>query len=152
MSLQDQALWFLEGLGDWSRILMTGKTQTSHPSSGKARGTVQQYKRLLTLTSVPGKIMEQIRLGATYRCSKNKKVMGNCQHTSVQDEPRLTHLTPFCVEMTGSVDKGRAACFDFTKAFDKIPHSILRAKPVKYSLNRLIVSWVENQLDNYWDQ
>lgn len=56
MSLQDQALWFLEGLGDWSGILTTGKRQTSHPSSGRARGTVQQNRRLLSLTLVPERL------------------------------------------------------------------------------------------------
>jgi len=88
--------------------------------------------------------MEQILLGATYRCSKNKKAMGNCQHASIQDKPCLTHLIAFCIEMTGSVHEGRAACFDFTKAFNKVSHSVLRAKLVNYSLNRLAVNWVEN--------
>lgn len=72
--------------------------------------------------------------------------MGNCQHASIQAEPRLTHPIAFCVEMTGSVDEGRAACFDFTKAFNEVSHSILRAKLVKYSLNRLTVNWVKTVL------
>lgn len=46
--------------------------------------------------------------------------------------------------MTCSVDKGRAACCDFTKAFNNISHSIFRAKMVKYSFNRLTVNWMEN--------
>lgn len=74
--------------------------------------------------------MEKISPGATYGCLKNKKVMRNCHHASILDEPHPTHLIAFCVD-SWLCDEGRAACFDFMKAFNNISHSIFKAKLVK---------------------
>lgn len=63
------------------------KMQTSHPSSGRARGMVHNAAKS---DFSPWKNYAQILLGATNRCLKNKKVMENCQHASSQDEPHLT--------------------------------------------------------------
>lgn len=89
--------------------------------------------------------MEQILLGPTYRCLKKKKVIGNGQHVATEDKPHLTHLI---FEMTGPVNEGTADCFDTTKPFNKVSHSILGAKLVEYSLKRLTVNWVENLPDH----
>lgn len=65
-------------------------------------------------------------------------------HVAIEDQPHLTHLI---FEMIGPLNKGTAACFDTTKAFNKISHSVLTAKLVEYSLKKLTVKWVENLPD-----
>lgn len=65
-------------------------------------------------------------------------------HVPIEEK---AHLTQLISEMTGPAKEGTAACFDTTKAFHKISHSILRAKLVKCSLKMLTVNWVENLPD-----
>lgn len=62
------------------------------------------------------------------------------------EKPHLSKMTHI-FEMIGPVKKGTAACFDSTKAFNKVPHSILTAKLVEYSLKILTVNWAENLPD-----
>ncbi|GAB0207657.1 mitochondrial enolase superfamily member 1 [Grus japonensis] len=76
--------------------------------------------RPVSLTSVPGKIMEQLILSALTR--------------------QVTHL----------VDEGKAVdaiYLDFNKAFDTVSHSILLEKLAAHGLDRCTLCWVKNWLE-----
>ncbi|CAM4577256.1 unnamed protein product [Lepidochelys kempii] len=106
--------------------------------------------RPVSLTSVPGKIMEQVLKESILKHLEERKVIRNSQHGFTKGKSCLTNLIAFYDEITGSVDEGKAVdvlSLDFSKAFDTVSHSILASKLRKYRLDECTVRWVESWLD-----
>ncbi|CAM4553989.1 unnamed protein product [Caretta caretta] len=106
--------------------------------------------RPVSLTSVPGKIMEQVLKESILKHLHERKVIRNSQHGFSKGRSCLTNLIAFYDEITGSVDEGKAVdvlFLDFSKAFDTVSHSILVSKLRKYGLDECTTRWVESWLD-----
>ncbi|GAB0176329.1 mitochondrial enolase superfamily member 1 [Grus japonensis] len=106
--------------------------------------------RPVSLTSIPGKVMEQLILEVISKHVEEKKVIGSGQHGFTKEKSCLTNLIAFYDSMTGWVDEGRAVdvvYLDFSKAFDTISHNILIGKLRKCGLDEWTVRWVENWLN-----
>ena len=79
--------------------------------------------RLVSLTSVPGKVMEQIILGEITQHVRDIRGIRPRQHRLMKGRSYSTNLISFCNWVTRLVDKGKAVdvvYLDFSKAFDSL--------------------------------
>ncbi|NWI48515.1 RTXE polymerase, partial [Picathartes gymnocephalus] len=100
--------------------------------------------RPVSLTSVPGKMMEQFILGAITAHLKDAQGLRSSQHGFRQGRSCLSNLISFYDQVTRLVDVGRpvdVVYLDFSKAFDTVPHSKLLAKLSARGLDGNTLRW-----------
>ncbi|KAK4830060.1 hypothetical protein QYF61_008398 [Mycteria americana] len=106
--------------------------------------------RPVSLTSVLGKLMEQIILSAITRHVEDNQGIKPSQHGFRKVRFCLTNLISFYDKVTRLVDKGKAVdvvYMDFSKAFDTVSHNILLEKLAAHGLDGCTLRWVKNWLD-----
>ncbi|KAK4811018.1 hypothetical protein QYF61_015722 [Mycteria americana] len=106
--------------------------------------------RPVSLTSVPGNLMEQIILSAITWHVENNQGIKPSQHGFRKGRSCLTNLISFYDKVTRLVDEGKAldvVYLDFSKAFDTVSHSILLEKLAAHGLDGCTLHWVKNWLD-----
>ncbi|GAB0207205.1 mitochondrial enolase superfamily member 1 [Grus japonensis] len=100
--------------------------------------------RPVSLTSVLGKVMEQIILSAITWPVQDNQVIRPSQHGFMKGRSCMTNLISFYDKVTCLVDEGKAVdvvCLDFSKVFDTISHSILLEKLAAHGLDRHTLHW-----------
>ncbi|KAK4809665.1 hypothetical protein QYF61_002562 [Mycteria americana] len=106
--------------------------------------------RPVSLTSVPGKVMEQIILSAITQHIQDNQVIRPSQHGFMKGRSCLTNLISFYVKVTHLVEEEKAVdvvYLHFSKAFDTVSHSILLEKLAAQGLDGCTLCWVKNGLD-----
>ncbi|GAB0204059.1 mitochondrial enolase superfamily member 1 [Grus japonensis] len=103
--------------------------------------------RPVSLTSVPGKVMEQFILSALTRQVQDNQGIRPSQHGFMKGRSCLTNLISFYDKVTRLVDEGKAVdviYLDFSKAFNTVSHSILLEKLAAHGLDGCTLCWVKN--------
>ncbi|GAB0180066.1 mitochondrial enolase superfamily member 1 [Grus japonensis] len=120
---------------DWRKVIVT-------PVFKKGKKEDAGNYRPVSLSSIPGKVMEQLILGV-FNKHVEEKVIGSGQYGFTKGKSCLTNLIiAFYDGMTGWVDEGRAVdvvYLDFSKAFATVSHNILIGKFRKCGLDEWTV-------------
>ncbi|GAB0207944.1 mitochondrial enolase superfamily member 1 [Grus japonensis] len=120
------------------------------PIHKKGRKEDPGNNRPVSLTSVLGKVTEQIILSAITWHIQDNQVIRPSQHGFMKGRSWLTNLISFYDKVTFLVDEGKAVdvvYLDISKAFDTVSHSILLEKLAAHDLDRRTLHWVKNWLD-----
>ncbi|RMC05184.1 hypothetical protein DUI87_18368 [Hirundo rustica rustica] len=104
----------------------------------------------VSLTSIPGKVMEHLILEAISIHKGEKKLIRSSQCGFTEGKSFLTNLTAFYSKTITWVYEGRAAgivYLDFSKALDTVSHNILVGKLRKCGLDESTEGWIKNWLN-----
>lgn len=97
----------------------------------------------VSLSSVPGKIMQKIILEVTEKHLKGNAVADHSQHGFMRRKSCLRNLVSFYAKVTHLVDQGKpddVICLDFSNDFNTLFHHILLDKMSSIQLD--IMQWV----------
>ena len=98
--------------------------------------------RPISLTLVPGKVMEWIISGAILDQLKVNQGIRPSQHGFMNGRSCLTSLISFYDKVTRMVNEGKAVDvvnLDFSKAFDTVPHNMLVEELAAHILYRCML-------------
>ena len=107
--------------------------------------------RPISLTSVPGKVLESFVKDAVVAHLEQNDLLLGSQHGFRAGRSCLTSLLDFYHNIFGAYDQsGRVDVIflDFRKAFDKVPHRRLMSKVRALGIGGSVASWIEAWLGN----
>ncbi|MEW8547283.1 MAG: reverse transcriptase domain-containing protein, partial [Candidatus Thiodiazotropha sp.] len=107
--------------------------------------------RPISLTSVPGKIMERLIRDALVQHMNINNLFCIEQHGFIKGKSCVTQLLEFMEDITEAIDQGLEVdviYLDFSKAFDKVPHKRLLRKISGYGIKGNVLNWISEFLSN----
>ncbi|KAJ7418277.1 cyclin dependent kinase 19 [Willisornis vidua] len=132
------------GCDHWKRCEDWKKTNVT-PVFNKAK-----KEDPVSLTSIPGKMMEHLILEAISIQMGDKKLIRSHQHGFTKGKSRLFNLIALCDVTTTWMGEGRAVdivYLDSSKTFDTASHDILIGKLRTCEPDKWTVRWAENWLN-----
>ena len=128
------------------------RTANVTPIFKKGQKSLTANYRPVSLTSVPGKVMEKvIKETLTSHLQRNKLIRPS-QHGFMQNKCCTTNLLEYLEALTKKIDEGESmdvVYLDFAKAFDLVPRlrlvQKLKAHGVKGNLLKWISAWLSDR-------
>ena len=127
---------------DWRKANVTAiykKGQKSSPSN----------YRPISLTSVPGKVMERITKDTLMSHLSRNRLIKPSQHGFVPNKSCTTNLLEYLEKVTKAVEEGKSVdiiYLDFAKAFDLVPRSRLLSKLRAHGVDGELLKWLSSWL------
>ena len=121
---------------------------TIFKSGSKSRS--ENY-RPISLTSVPGKIIERLIRDEIVNHMKQNQLFSKSQHGFLAGRPYTTQLLEFLEDSTTALDPGDdvdVIYLDFCKAIGNVPHKRLLKKLWGYGIRGNVHAWVKDFLTN----
>ena len=115
-----------------------------------ARELSENY-RPISLTSISSKILEHIGYSSISRFLSDNNILSLRQHGFRSGYSCETQLVLAVDDWARSIDRGLCtdvAIFDFSKAFDSVPHQRLLVKLQSYGIRGNILAWISSFLAN----
>ena len=113
-----------------------------------SRSRPENY-RPISLTNVACKIFESLLKHRIVEYLTDNRILLDTQHGFRSGRSCLTNLLEFFEKVTSEVDNGKPidmVYFDFSKAFDKVPHERLLKKIEAHGIKGDIQRWIKNWL------
>lgn len=139
----------------YNRSLATGgvpldwRSANVAPIHKKGLVTDRSNFRPISLTSVPGKLLESIIKDRVVAFLDKHKLINESQHGFRAGRSTVTNLLEFYHQILQSLDNSGAVdivFLDFKKAFDKVPHRRLLAKVRALGIGGDVARWIESWL------
>jgi len=141
LSIIYQQFWLSREVpDDWTITIVT-------PIYLKDRKEDLRNYRPVSLTWVPGKIMEQVILSALTGHVKDNHGIRPSQYEFIKGRSCSINLISFYDQVTHRVDKVKAvdvSYLHFSNTFDAVSHSILLEKLPAHGLGGCTLRWVQN--------
>ena len=129
---------------DWRQALV-------HPVFKGGNPKQAENYRPISLTCICCKMMERILTSSIVTHLEEANLLSQNQHGFRKDLSCESQLIMLCQDTMSSVDQRNSvdlAFIDFSKAFDKVPHSHLINKLITYNLDQNVLRWVRAFLTN----
>ncbi|PKU42195.1 rna-directed dna polymerase from mobile element jockey-like [Limosa lapponica baueri] len=130
-------------------VPMDWKVANVTPIYKKGKKEDPGNRRPVSLTSIPGKVMEQVILSAITNHITGNQGIRPSQHGFMKGRSCQTSLISFYDKMARLLDEGKAVdiiYLDFQKAFDTVPHRILMEKLAAHGLDEHMICWIKHWL------
>ena len=117
---------------------------------GGPKNEVNNY-RPVSITPILCKCLEHIICSNMWTHADNHDIISNKQHGFRKGFSTTTQLLHVIHNATEAMDKKldhHIISFDFSKAFDKVPHSLLLQKIRAYKFNDKVCDWIEEWLSD----
>ena len=124
---------------DWKNAFVT-------PIYKKGARNLPENYRPISLTSVACKLMEKMVKDAVLAHLIENNLLSRKQFGFVSGRSTVTQLLNYldkCAEVVASGGVVDSIYFDFSKAFDTVPHQRLSVKMKSYGIQGKLLSWVE---------
>ena len=134
-----------------SRIPTSWKSATVTPiHKGRSKRLVENY-RPISVTSCCSRLLERIINTKIQAFLSNNSKLNTSQHGFLKGKSTDTILLHFYDYVTGKVDKNLLVdCifFDFKKAFDTVPHSLLLRRIYSMGISGSLFHWIQDFFSN----